>query len=163
MPGTPVGFSKLDLLNDNVISNENQKDTVVNKQDQLLQACVQLLLNIAENTKVEEKMRTRNISSMLIKLLESNSMGLLTTCIKFLKKLSVFRENKDDMVDSNVIEKLCKIFSIGNKDLILLTLKLMYNLSFDAEIRERIVMNGLLTKLVSYLGTQIFQFCFFFF
>ncbi|EEB13642.1 Kinesin-associated protein, putative [Pediculus humanus corporis] len=157
LPGTPVGFSKLDLLNDNVISNENQKDTVVNKQDQLLQACVQLLLNIAENTKVEEKMRKRNISSMLIKLLESNSMGLLTTCIKFLKKLSVFRENKDDMVDSNVIEKLCKIFSIGNKDLILLTLKLMYNLSFDAEIRERIVMNGLLTKLVSYLDKEDFK------
>lgn len=141
-----------DSLTETSKSDENQKDLLVHKQDKLLQVCVQLLLNIAENTKVEEKMRKRNISSMLIKLMDRNSIDLLITSVRFLKKLSIFKENKDDMAESNIIEKLSKVFSIGNKELTLLSLKLMYNLSFDSKIRDRIVFNGFLSKLVSCLS-----------
>lgn len=117
-----------------------------------MRVAVNLLLNIAENTKVEEKMRKRNISGMLIKLLDRNTVDLLIVCVKFLKKLSVFRENKDDMADNNIVEKLAKIITIQNKELTLLILKLLYNLSFDTKLREKIVLQGFLPKLVSFLS-----------
>ena len=57
-----------------------------------------LLLNIAENTEVERKMRKRNVIVMLIKSLDRVNTDLLMLVITFLKKLSIFRENKDTMV-----------------------------------------------------------------
>lgn len=57
-----------------------------------------LLLNIAESIKVEDKIRKRNIVSMLVECLERNSIPLLTVVTKFLIKLSVRAENKDEMV-----------------------------------------------------------------
>lgn len=57
-----------------------------------------LLLNIAEDTRVELKMRNKNLIPMLIKMLERNNEELLILIISFLKKLSIFAENKDDMV-----------------------------------------------------------------
>lgn len=155
LPSTPVIMSKSmsDSLNETgKFADDNPKDTFHNKQDKLLHVCVQLLLNLAENTKVEEKMRKRNISEMMIKMLDKNSVELLISCMKFLKKLSIFKENKDDMAESNIVEKLTKMFSLGNRELILLSLKLMYNLSFDSKMRERIVLNGFLSKLVACLG-----------
>ena len=57
-----------------------------------------LLLNIAEDTRVELKMRNKNLIPMLIKMLERNNEELLILIVSFLKKLSIFAENKDDMV-----------------------------------------------------------------
>lgn len=160
MPGTPTPYGKNDSNVELCIKSiESSKEGSGNKQDQLLQVCVQLLFNIAENTKVEEKMRKRNISHMLIKILEKNSEDLLITCVKFLKKLSIFKENKDDMADSNITDKFNKLFSIGNKELTLLTLKLMYNLSFDTKIRDRIILSGHLSKLVSCLREFSYNNC----
>ena len=57
-----------------------------------------LLLNIAEDTRVELKMRNKNLIPMLVKMLERSNEELLILVISFLKKLSIFAENKDDMV-----------------------------------------------------------------
>jgi Kinesin-associated protein (KAP). len=57
-----------------------------------------LLLNIAEDTRVEDKMRKKNITGMLTKTLDRDNADLLILVITFLKKLSLFRENVDDMV-----------------------------------------------------------------
>lgn len=57
-----------------------------------------LLLNIAENTEVERKMRKKNVIGMLIKTLDRSNTDLLILVVTFLKKLSIFRENKDLMV-----------------------------------------------------------------
>ncbi|KAL0273934.1 UNVERIFIED_CONTAM: hypothetical protein PYX00_006494 [Menopon gallinae] len=158
LPTTPINANKafIDLLGDSE-GNDNSSEQQTNKQDQLLHVAVNLLLNIAENTKVEEKMRKRNISGMLIKLLDRNSVDLLIVCVKFMKKLSVFRENKDDMAENNVIEKLGKIVTIPNKELTLLILKLLYNLSFDTKLREKIVLQGFLPKLVSFLNDDTYK------
>jgi len=57
-----------------------------------------LLLNIAEDTRVELKMRNKNLLPMLVMMLERNNEELLVLIVSFLKKLSIFAENKDDMV-----------------------------------------------------------------
>lgn len=60
--------------------------------------CTYLLLNIAEDVRVEEKMRRKNIVGLLVRMLERESTDLLLLVVSFLKKLSVYMENKDDMV-----------------------------------------------------------------
>ena len=58
-----------------------------------------LLLNLAEDPRVEMKMKNKGIVRILIKAVESRtSPSLLIVVISFLKKLSIFRENKNEMV-----------------------------------------------------------------
>lgn len=57
-----------------------------------------LLLNLAEDTRTELKMRNKNIVRILVKILEREDAELLLVAISFLKKLSIFLENKNDMV-----------------------------------------------------------------
>jgi len=57
-----------------------------------------LLLNLAEDLKVELKMRNKSIIPQLIHALERDNNDLLILVVSFLKKLSVFVENKNDMV-----------------------------------------------------------------
>lgn len=108
-----------------------------------------LLLNIAENTEVERKMRKKNVIGMLIKTLDRSNTDLLILVVTFLKKLSIFRENKDLMADLNVIEKLPRLLHNSNSDLIQSTLKLSFNLSFDTKLRAKMIRVGLLPKLVT--------------
>lgn len=60
--------------------------------------CTYLLLNIAEDVRVEEKMRRKNIVGLLVRMQERESPDLLLLVVSFLKKLSCYMENKDDMV-----------------------------------------------------------------
>lgn len=57
-----------------------------------------LLLNLAEDAKVEMKMKNKGIVSMLVQLLERDNVDLLILAVSFLKKLSIFMENKAEMV-----------------------------------------------------------------
>ncbi|PSN55423.1 Kinesin-associated protein 3 [Blattella germanica] len=127
---------------------------LIKKQDQLLRVSFYLLLNIAEDTRVEDKMRKKNITGMLTKTLDRDNVDLLILVITFLKKLSLFKENVDDMSDLNVVEKLPRILMMNNSDLIHMTLKLLMNLSFTLQLRERMVRVGFLPKLVSFLSEQ---------
>lgn len=61
-----------------------------------------LLLNIAEDTRVEDKMRKKNITGMLTKTLDRDNADLLILVVTFLKKLSLFKENVDDMVSFHI-------------------------------------------------------------
>lgn len=156
LPTTPVNPSRgiLDSLND---MDNRKEDELVSKQDKLLRVSVNLLLNLAENTKIEEKMRKRNISRMVMQMLDRTSLDLVTLCLKFLKKLSVFKENKDDMVDINIIESLGKVLNINRDDVQTAAYKLLYNLSFDARVRSQMVKQGLLPQFVSALSKYIYE------
>lgn len=57
-----------------------------------------LLLNLAEDAKIELKMKNKKIVSMLVKLLTRENTDLLILVVSFLKKLVIFVENKDEMV-----------------------------------------------------------------
>jgi hypothetical protein len=130
---------------------------LIKKQDQLLRVSFYLLLNIAEDTRVEDKMRKKNITGMLTKTLDRDNADLLILVVTFLKKLSLFKENVDDMSDLNVVEKLPRVLMMNNSDLIHMTLKLLLNLSFTLPLRERMVRIGFLPKLVSLLNEQRHQ------
>lgn len=56
------------------------------------------MLNLAEDTRTELKMRNKNIVHMLVKTLDREDEELLVLVVSFLKKLSIFLENKNDMV-----------------------------------------------------------------
>ena len=62
-----------------------------------------LLLNLAEDLKVEIKMRNKTIITMLIRTLERDNFELLILVVSFLKKLSIFFENKNDMVSVDYV------------------------------------------------------------
>lgn len=122
------------------------------KQEQLLRVAFYLLLNIAEDVKVEEKMRRRNITKMLIKTLDRNNAELLILVVTFLKKLSIVRDNKDDMNELDIVDKFPRLLQSTKPDLLQVTLKLILNLSFDGPLRGKMIRAGLLTKLVAFLS-----------
>ena len=62
-----------------------------------------LLLNLAEDAKVEMKMKNKGIVSMLVQLLERDNVDLLILVVSFLKKLSIFMENKVEMVSHYLV------------------------------------------------------------
>lgn len=89
-----------------------------------LLVAIYLLLNLAEDTRIELKMRNKNIVHMLVKALDRDNFELLILVVTFLKKLSIFIENKNDMVrlvalycnarEVGVLKTLCGLREEGN-------------------------------------------------
>ncbi|CAF1042219.1 unnamed protein product [Adineta steineri] len=86
------------------ITIDNKYKVLIRKQEQFLRVAFYLLLNLAEDLKVELKMRNKSIITQLIHALDRDNNDLLILVVSFLKKLSVFVENKNDMVS------LCLLF-----------------------------------------------------
>lgn len=76
---------------------------LIAKQEQLLRVAFYLLLNLAEDIKVEMKMVNKKIVSLLIQTLSRDNPELLILVVSFLKKLSIFIENKNLMVSIEYI------------------------------------------------------------
>ncbi|KAM9435104.1 kinesin-associated protein 3a [Clarias gariepinus] len=125
------------------------------KQEQLLRVALYLLLNLSEDTRIELKMRNKNIVHLLVKTLDRESKELLVLVVSFLKKLSIFLENKNDMAETDTVEKLAKLVPCDHEDLLNVTLRLLLNLSFDTGLRSKMVQVGLLPKLTSLLGDEV--------
>uniref|UniRef100_A0A8I5USV1 Kinesin associated protein 3 n=1 Tax=Pongo abelii TaxID=9601 RepID=A0A8I5USV1_PONAB len=130
---------------------------LVVKQEQLLRVALYLLLNLAEDTRTELKMRNKNIVHMLVKALDRDNFELLILVVSFLKKLSIFMENKNDMVEMDIVEKLVKMIPCEHEDLLNITLRLLLNLSFDTGLRNKMVQVGLLPKLTALLGNDNYK------
>uniref|UniRef100_H0VG98 Kinesin associated protein 3 n=1 Tax=Cavia porcellus TaxID=10141 RepID=H0VG98_CAVPO len=130
---------------------------LVVKQEQLLRVALYLLLNLAEDTRTELKMRNKNIVHMLVKALDRDNFELLILVVTFLKKLSIFMENKNDMVEMDIVEKLVKLVPCEHEDLLNITLRLLLNLSFDTGLRNKMVQVGLLPKLTALLGNENYK------
>ncbi|KAF3858848.1 hypothetical protein F7725_012049 [Dissostichus mawsoni] len=113
-----------------------------------------LLLNLAEDTRTELKMRNKNIVGLLVKVLERDDEELLVLVVSFLKKLSIFLENKNDMAEVDTVERLARLVPCDHDDLLNLTLRLLLNLSFDSGLRAKMVEVGLLPKLTALLGDE---------
>ncbi|KAJ7411862.1 kinesin associated protein 3 [Willisornis vidua] len=125
-----------------------------NLEELLLNVAIYLLLNLAEDTRIELKMRNKNIVHMLVKALDRDNFELLILVVTFLKKLSIFMENKNDMVEMDIVEKLVKMVPCEHEDLLNITLRLLLNLSFDTGLRSKMVHVGLLPKLTALLGNE---------
>ncbi|KAL4218964.1 Kinesin-associated protein 3 [Mactra antiquata] len=127
---------------------------LVRKQEQLLRVAYYLLLNLAEDLKVEMKMKNKSLIKMLVKTLERDNFELLILVVSFLKKLSIFIENKNEMAEMNIIEKLTKLVPCDHEDLLNITLRLLLNLTFDTDMRGKMIKFGLLPKLVGLLNNE---------
>ncbi|XP_029282941.1 kinesin-associated protein 3-like [Cottoperca gobio] len=127
---------------------------LLSKQEQLLRVSLYLLLNLAEDTRTELKMRNKNIVCLLVKVLERDDEELLVLVVSFLKKLSIFLENKNDMAEVDTVERLARLVPCDHEDLLNLTLRLLLNLSFDSGLRAKMVEVGLLPKLTALLGDE---------
>ncbi|XP_076018238.1 kinesin-associated protein 3a [Genypterus blacodes] len=127
---------------------------LLGKQEQLLRVSLYLLLNLAEDTRTELKMRNKNIVGLLVKVLERDDEELLVLVVSFLKKLSIFLENKNDMAEVDTVERLARLIPCDHEDLLNLTLRLLLNLSFDSGLRAKMVEVGLLPKLTALLGDE---------
>lgn len=96
-----------------------------------------LLLNLAEDTRTELKMRNKNIVGLLVKVLERDDEELLVLVVSFLKKLSIFLENKNDMVSgdallvtvSNTVKKVIDLSYHNPSNSVLLISTLNYRFS----------------------------------
>ncbi|XP_035862822.1 kinesin-associated protein 3a isoform X1 [Sander lucioperca] len=124
------------------------------KQEQLLRVCLCLLLNLAEDTRTELKIRNKNIVHMLVKLLDREDEELLLVALSFLKKLSIFLENKNDMAETFAVEKLARLVPCEHQELLSTALRLLLNLSFDTSLRGHMVQAGLLPKVSSLLADE---------
>jgi hypothetical protein len=78
---------------------------MVKKQDRILRICFNILLNLAEDTKIEKKMVKRDIVSLLVKNLDRQNINLIVIILLFLKKLSIYDVNKNQMIKMNVINE----------------------------------------------------------
>ncbi|XP_063838858.1 kinesin-associated protein 3 isoform X1 [Ostrinia nubilalis] len=125
--------------------------TLSKRQEQLLRVAFYMLLNIADNVKVEEKMHKKDIVGLLIGAMERHSnIDLLILIVSFLQKLSIFVENKNSMASRGIIEKLAPLLDSPNADLVNVSLKLLFNLTFDTKLRNKMIKIGLLPKFIQF-------------
>lgn len=125
--------------------------TLSKRQEQLLRVAFYMLLNIADNIKVEEKMHKKDIVGLLIGAMERHSnIDLLILIVSFLQKLSIFVENKNAMASKSIIEKLAPLLDSPNADLVNVTLKLLFNLTFDTKLRNKMIKVNLLPKFIQF-------------
>jgi hypothetical protein len=117
------------------------------KQDKLLIVSLHILLNLAEDTKVEKKMKKRKIIERLLTVLERRNLELRQLAIMFLKKLSIFKENKNEMAKLGIVEKLSKLVPQDHQPLLIAALRLLSNLSFDPTLRKQMIMADFPPKL----------------
>ena len=116
----------------------------IQRQDELVSVLLQLLTNLADDLRVENKMVKRGILSILIKCLDHTHTNLIMAAVQFLWKLSVFIENKDAMASQNIVDKLVPLFPTNNHGALTGSLySLLFNLSFDSNLKTKMVANGL--------------------
>ena len=72
--------------------------TIATIDDGVVVVSFYLLLNLAEDLKVEMKMKNKGVIKMLVSTLDRKNFELLILVVSFLKKLSIFIENKNEMV-----------------------------------------------------------------
>ncbi|XP_026323030.1 kinesin-associated protein 3 isoform X2 [Hyposmocoma kahamanoa] len=125
--------------------------TLSKRQEQLLRVAFYMLLNIADNIRVEEKMHKKDIVGLLIGAMERHSnIDLLILIMSFLQKLSIFVENKNSMASRGIVEKVAPLLDSTNADLVNVSLKLLFNLTFDTKLRNKMIKIGLLPKFIQF-------------
>ena len=136
---------------------ENKLTAFIAKQEKTLRVSFYLLLNLAEDPKVEEKMKKKRMIYLLASTLNRKNVELLILVVSFLKKMSCYFENKEEMKTLHVVDKLVPLLSFDNHDLIHAVVRLLLNLSFDADLRSKMIQAGALPKLVSLLHDERHQ------
>ena len=123
--------------------------SITRKQDKLLTVSFHILLNLAEDTKVEKKMVSKKMKLIphLISLLQRRNLELRQLAVMFLKKLSIFRENVVEMGRLDIIGKLSSLIPNDHQPLLVAVLRLLLNLSFDSSLRTKMALMDYAPKI----------------
>lgn len=141
-----------------MLKDEKKHRIQLNRQNKLMQICMLVLLNLAEDVGIEKKMVNRKIATYLTQYLDRTSEDPLLVALTFLKKLSIFEENKDMIVQSEgTLSRLVHLASHQNTYIALLTLRVLYNFSFDENVRSSLVESGFVRQLVDLLKNPPFR------
>ncbi|KAJ1451613.1 kinesin-associated protein-domain-containing protein [Pelagophyceae sp. CCMP2097] len=125
---------------------------VQKRQDKTLYVCLKLLVNLAEDLSVEQKMAKKHVTEHVVAIFAySQALPLLRLAAAFLKKLSLIEENKSAMMRSNLVGHLARFVPCSAPDLVVAILRLLFNASFDAQMREQMVKAALVPRLVGLL------------
>ena len=130
---------------------QSHQDKVFN-QERLIYVSLHLLLNLAEDTRIQMKMTAKGLIQNLMTFLERENPELLILVVAFLKRLSIFAENKNRMKEEDIVKTLASLVHSDNDELVTGTLSLLLNLSFDMELRRRMVELGLMSQFVQLLS-----------
>lgn len=128
----------------------------LHKQEHLLYISYYILLNLAEDSKIQVKMIQWHVVKMLLHELdrqESRSLisgtdtkmtdDLLQLVVIFLKAISIFEENIIDLGKMGAMKRLQRLYeSTTHIDLRDEVMQLMFNLSFDEKQRGLLTNNG---------------------
>jgi len=120
------------------------------KQDQFISSCLQTLLNLAEDLKIEVKMVKRGIIPILLRCLDHNtSAALLKATVNFIWKLSVL-ENRKVLESGETVEKCIRLLNgvSCTPDLRSSIFTVLFNFSHDLNAK-RIMVNAGLVNLVA--------------
>ncbi|VDK88244.1 unnamed protein product [Litomosoides sigmodontis] len=128
----------------------------IRKQQQLIAACLNLLLNLAEDIKVEMKMVNRRIVPLLSKCIQDHDavLSLLLCATNFLLKLSIYNENKESMINGRVVENISSLFPIKNEILRHKAIQLLFNLSFIPSLRDQMVSAGFISHIAPLINDE---------
>ncbi|KAK6102101.1 Kinesin-associated protein (KAP) family protein [Brugia pahangi] len=128
----------------------------VRKQQQLIAACLNLLLNLAEDIRVEIKMVNRRIVALLSKCIQDHDavLSLLLSATNFLLKLSIYTENKEAMISGRVVENISSLFPIKNATLRHSAIQLLFNLSFIPSLRDQMVSAGFISHVAPLIDDE---------
>lgn len=129
---------------------------LASKQEQLLRVAFYLLMNLAEDSKVEAKMHKKGIVRLLVRTLQRKHNPELSILVaSFLKKLSIVVENKDAMASEDIVGCLTGVLQGSkNHDLTNITLRLLLNLSFDTLLRQQMSQGDLPDKISTIFTTE---------
>uniref|UniRef100_A0A8R1TZH0 Kinesin-associated protein 3 n=1 Tax=Onchocerca volvulus TaxID=6282 RepID=A0A8R1TZH0_ONCVO len=121
----------------------------IRKQQQLIAVCLNLLLNLAEDIKVEMKMVNRQIVPLLSKCIQDRDavLSLLLCATSFLLKLSIYVENKEALINGRIMESISSLFPINNGTLRHRAVQLLFNLSFIPSLRDQMVSVGFISHI----------------
>lgn len=112
---------------------------MIRKQDRILKLAFSVLINLADNPKIEKKMVKKDIVVWLQNYLDRSNINLIVMVLLFLKKLSVYDINKDAMIKNVLLNQLSSMFGYTHQLIISLSLDIIYNLSFDSKFVLQIV------------------------
>lgn len=141
-------YSKYTIRKESLVkkSQENHPDLqkelekflfMIRKQDRILILSFKILLNLADNMKVEKKMVKDDIVGWLIKNIERSNINLIVVVLLFIKKLSVVDVNKNNLIKNNIQNLL--LVNCANHLVKSLSLEIVYNLSFDQKFVNKII------------------------
>lgn len=142
----------------NQIQDLKKLNLMIAKQEKIFYVGFTILMSMAEDPSIENKMRKRKIITFLLRMLERNNFYLLIVTLLFLKKMSIVNECKQQMVEENCIRKLKRFFSADNNVLLQLSLGLMKNLCFDSEARLQMEQFGYIPDIVKLLKVPNYRF-----